>query len=182
MIQKISKYKYEGVTYNSFAQLKQANPYISFPKDATTDILKSLGIEKCEEYPALERCKEIMKAQAGRIFAQKRDVIRWVELEGTRYGIECAPEDITNFMAAKDLLKEDISNWDGTGETPRIFYKVWLTKTTKGKIFCTLEQLIEIQRAVRDSQLSAYMWYEAKKAEINKAESLEVLLKIILED
>ena len=51
MIQKVIKYKYEGNTYDSFAQLKQAYPYISFPVGADADVLATLGIEKVEEYP-----------------------------------------------------------------------------------------------------------------------------------
>lgn len=182
MIQKITKYKYEGNTYDSFSQLKQAHPYTSFPAGADEVVLASLGIEKVDEYPPLKRCKEIMRTQAGMRFAHKRDATRWIELGGTAYGIDCAPEDITNFMAAKDLLRDDISNWDGSGEAPRTFYKVWLSETTKDKIFCTMKQLIKIQRVIRDSQLSAYMWYESKKAEINKAENMELLLKITMED
>ena len=46
MIQKVIKYKYEGNTYDSFAQLKQAYPYISFPVGADADVLSTLGIEK----------------------------------------------------------------------------------------------------------------------------------------
>lgn len=70
MIQKVIKYKYEGNTYDSFSQLKQAYPYISFPVGADADVLATLGIEKVEEYPSLERCREILKAQAGLFFAK----------------------------------------------------------------------------------------------------------------
>ena len=70
MIQKVIKYKHEGNTYDSFSQLKQAYPYISFPVGADADVLSILGIEKVEEYPSLERCKEILKAQAGLVFAK----------------------------------------------------------------------------------------------------------------
>lgn len=74
MIQKVIKYKYEGNTYDSFAQLKQAYPYISFPvgADADVDVLSTLGIEKVEEYPSLERCREILKAQAGLFLPKQR--------------------------------------------------------------------------------------------------------------
>lgn len=60
MIQKVIKYKYEGNTYDSFSQLKQAYPYISFPVGADADVLSTLGIEKVEEYPPLECCKEVL--------------------------------------------------------------------------------------------------------------------------
>lgn len=73
MIQKVIKYKYEGNTYDSFSQLKQAYPYISFPVGADADVLSTLGIEKVEEYPSLERCREILKAQAG-LFLPKNEM------------------------------------------------------------------------------------------------------------
>ena len=73
MIKKIIKYKYEGDTYDSFSQLKQAYPYISFPAGADTDVLLALGIEKVELYPPLERCREILKAQAG-LFLPKNEM------------------------------------------------------------------------------------------------------------
>ena len=72
MIQKVIKYKHEGNTYDSFSQLKQAYPYISFPVGADADVLSILGIEKVEEYPSLERCKEILKAQAGLVLPKTR--------------------------------------------------------------------------------------------------------------
>lgn len=52
MLFKKVKYKYEGTVYDSFSQLKQAYPYISFPAEKTDDVLVALGVEKIEEYPA----------------------------------------------------------------------------------------------------------------------------------
>ena len=174
MIQKVIKYKYEGNTYDSFAQLKQAYPYISFPVGADADVLASLGIEKVEEYPPLERCKEILKAQAGLFFAKKRDAIRWVEIDGIQYGFDCAAVDITNFMAAYTPLLIA-----GTGTT---YYKVWLSASQKGLAELTLDGMTAVYNATREGQLAAYAWYEAKKAAIEKAESAEELNTIELED
>lgn len=174
MIQKVIKYKYEGNTYDSFAQLKQAYPYISFPVGADADVLSTLGIEKVEEYPPLERCKEILKAQAGLVFAKKRDAIRWVEIDGIQYGFDCAAVDITNFMAAYTPLLIA-----GTGTT---YYKVWLSASQKGLAELTLDGMTAVYNATREGQLAAYAWYEAKKAEIDKAKSIKTLLKITLEE
>lgn len=52
--------------------------------------------------------------------------MRWIEIAGATYGFDCAPEDITNFMAAYTPL---MVNQDGeTG------YKVWLDKDKKGLV------------------------------------------------
>lgn len=173
MIKKIIKYKYEGDTYDSFSQLKQAYPYISFPAGADTDVLLALGIEKVELYPPLERCREILKAQAGLFFAKKRDAVRWVEIQGTQYGFDCAGEDITNFMAAYTPLLVAAA---GT-----VSYKVWLTNSEKGMVELTLDDMNKVYTAVRSGQMAAYAWYEAKKTEIEKAKSVKTLLKIDME-
>ena len=174
MIQKVIKYKYEGNTYDSFSQLKQVYPYISFPIGAGDDVLLALGIEKVEAYPPLERCKEIIQTQAGLLFAQKRDTIRWLDINGNKYGFDCASEDITNFMAAYTPLLIA-----GTGTT---YYKVWLSASQKGLAELTLDGMTAVYNATREGQLAAYAWYEAKKAEIDKAKSIKTLLKITLEE
>ena len=173
MIQKVIKYKYEGNTYDSFSQLKQAYPYISFPVGVEADVLLSLGIEKVEEYPPLKRCKEIIQTQAGLLFAQKRDTIRWLDINGKKYGFDCASEDITNFMAAYTPLLIA-----GTGT---VFYKVWLSETEKGIVELTAENMTAVYTAVRSGQMAAYAWYEAKKAEIQNIKSVEDLNTIDLE-
>lgn len=174
MIQKVIKYKYEGNTYGSFSQLKQTYPYISFPAGADDEVLWALGIEKVEEYPPLERCKEIMRAQAGMIFAQKRDAIRWFDINGSEYGFDCASEDITNFMAAYTPLLIA-----GTGT---VFYKVWMSETEKGIVELTPDIMTAVYTAVRNGQMAAYAWYEAKKTKIKNTKSIKSLLEVTLED
>jgi len=173
MIQKVIKYKHEGNTYDSFSQLKQAYPYISFPVGAGADVLLALGIEKVEAYPPLERCKEIMQTKAGITFSQKRDSIRWLDINGNKYGFDCASEDITNFMAAYTPLLIA-----GTGT---VFYKVWLSETRKGIVELTTDNMTAVYTAVRSGQMAAYTWYEAKKSEIQNAKSVEDLNAIDLE-
>lgn len=172
MIQKVTKYKYEGIAYDSFSQLKQAYPYISFPAGAADDVLLTLGIEKVDEYPPLERCKDIMRTQAGMLFAHKRDAIRWVEFGSKKYGFDCASEDITNFMAAYTPL---FVVGKGT-----VFYKVWLSETEKGIVEITAEEMTNVYNAVRTGQMEAYVWYDKTKKGINAAETVEELNKIEL--
>lgn len=174
MIIKTIKYKYEGNTYDSFSQLKQAYPYISFPAGASDDVLLEIGIEKVEEYPPLERCKEIMQTKAGITFSQKRDSIRWLDIDENKYGFDCASEDITNFMAAYTPLL--------TAGTGTVFYKVWLSETEKGIVELTTDNMTAVYTAVRSGQMAAYTWYEAKKSEIQNAEDIKALLEITLED
>ena len=91
MIQKVIKYKYEGNTYDSFAQLKQAYPYISFPVGADADVLSTLGIEKVEEYPPLERCKEVL-INAAKLRRDTAEVAP-VEYKGNTYDFDTKSRD-----------------------------------------------------------------------------------------
>ena len=91
MIQKVIKYKYEGNTYDSFAQLKQAYPYISFPVGADADVLSTLGIEKVEKYPPLERCKEVL-INAAKLRRDTAEVAP-VEYKGNTYDFDTKSRD-----------------------------------------------------------------------------------------
>ena len=97
-------------------------------------------------------------------FARRRDVVRFLEIDGMTYGFDCATDDITNFFAAKDALRDDLAAWGGTGAEPKSFYKIWLNETEKGNTELTMQQMIFIQKTVRASQLEAYAWYENIKA------------------
>ena len=94
-------------------------------------------------------------AAEGKEFARRRDAIRWVD----GYGYDCNSEDITNFMAAFTPLLVA-----GTGS---VYYKVWLTETTKGVIERTYEQMLAVYNSVRTNQLEAYSWYEGIKTQLN---------------
>lgn len=84
--------------------------------------------------------------------------MRWIEIAGVTYGFDCAPEDITNFMAAYTplMVKQD-------GETG---YKVWLDKDKKGIVKLDYEGMKKAYDTVRSSQLAAYAWYEDIKAKL----------------
>lgn len=95
---------------------------------------------------------------AGAEFANRRDEVRWIEIAGVTYGFDCAPEDITNFMAAYTpiMVKQD-------GETG---YKVWLDKDKKGLVMLNYAGMKKAYDTVRSSQLAAYAWYEDIKAKL----------------
>ena len=95
---------------------------------------------------------------AGAEFANRRDEVRRIEIAGVTYGFDCAPEDITNFMAAYTplMVKQD-------GETG---YKVWLDKDKKGLVMLNYASMKKAYDTVRSSQLAAYVWYEDIKAKL----------------
>ena len=118
---------------------------------------------------------------AGAEFANRRDEVRWIEIADVTYGFDCATEDITNFFAAKDALRDDLDAWDSSGEEPKTFYKVWLSETEKGNTELTMQQMVLVQKTVRASQLEAYAWYGQIKAallSVTEAEGKEKLEEI----
>ena len=126
--------------------------------------------------PSLDELKEVKLNEAGELFAQKRDAIRWVKIDDTNtYGFDCASEDITNFTAAYIGLSNDLTK-SGT-----IFYKVWLTPETKGVVSLNITQMTNVYNVVRNSQFESYAWYEQIKQKINTCQSKEDLDAIVLE-
>lgn len=110
---------------------------------------------------------------AGAEFANRRDEVRWIEIADVTYGFDCAPEDITNFMAAYTpiMVKQD-------GETG---YKVWLDKDKKGLVMLNYAGMKKAYDTVRSSQLAAYAWYEDIKAKliaVTEAEGKEKLEEV----
>lgn len=110
---------------------------------------------------------------AGAEFAKRRDEVRWIEIDSVTYGFDCAPEDITNFMAAYTPL---MVNQDGeTG------YKVWLDKDKKGLVKLDYSGMTKAYDSVRSSQLAAYAWYEDIKVKllaVTEAEGKEKLEEV----
>lgn len=122
----------------------------------------------------LEYQKKYRIKEAGVLFAQKRDAIRFIDLpSGKNYGFDCASEDITNFMAAYTPLMVEKSGSAG--------YKVWLNQTTKGLVTLDYADMKFTYDTVRTSQLEAYTWYEAIKVQINACTTKEELDNITLE-
>lgn len=120
--------------------------------------------------PSLDELKEIKLNEAGELFAQKRDAIRWVKIDDTNtYGFDCVSEDITNFLAAYTFLDTQVEKSNTT------MYKVWLDKENKGIVELNLEQMSKVFNDVRTSQFEAYAWYENIKQQINNCQSKEEL-------
>lgn len=120
--------------------------------------------------PSLDELKEVKLNEAGELFAQKRDAIRWVKVDEIHtYGFDCANEDITNFLAAYTFLDTQVEKSNTT------MYKVWLDKENKGIVELNLEQMSKVFNDVRTSQFEAYAWYENIKQQINNCQSKEKL-------
>ena len=165
MIQKVIKYKYEGNTYDSFAQLKQAYPYISFPVGADADVLSTLGIEKVEEYPPLERCKEVL-INAAKLRRDTAEVAP-VEYKGNTYDFDTKSRDRLDIVL-KALTVQ------GEGATIG-----WAMADNSTAIITAADIMgVFVTSAVRSNAL--HERYRKQKAAIEKAESAEELNKIEL--
>lgn len=146
---------------------------------APARIMKELGAlpEGATTTAPEQTLKELKAAkikEAGTLFAQKRDTVRFIDLpSGKNYGFDCASEDITNFMAAYTPLMIEKSG--GTG------YKVWLNQINKGLVTLDYADMKFTYDTVRTSQLEAYTWYEAIKVQINACTTKEELDNITLE-
>lgn len=116
--------------------------------------------------PSIEELQEAKINEAGAEFAKRRDAIRWVQVsDSNAYGFDCASEDITNFMAAWKAAEVD-------GYTG---YKVWFTETSKGLVILQLVDFKTVFDFVRNSQLTAYAWYETISAQIKATTTTEEL-------
>lgn len=124
-----------------------------------------------------EMAKAEKITEAGALFAQKRDAIRFIQLDETRnYGFDCANEDVTNFMASYMPL---LIMRGGTTE-----YKVYLDETdldNKKLVELSFEDMYKTYSEVSTDQKKAYKWYEAVKAQLNACTTKEELEAIVLE-
>lgn len=108
-----------------------------------------------------EDLKATKLAQARTEFVRRRDAIRWIG----DYGYDCAPEDISNFMAAYMPIMVA-----GTGTT---LYVVWISETTKQQVELTVEQMTAVYNTVRASQFLAYQWYTGENGVKQQIEAAE---------
>lgn len=165
MIQKVIKYKYEGNTYDSFAQLKQAYPYISFPVGADADVLSTLGIEKVEEYPPLERCKEVL-INAAKLRRDTAEVAP-VEYKGNTYDFDTKSRDRLD-IALKVLTAQ--------GDAATINWA--MADNTTATITAADIMGVFVTSAVRSN--AVHERYRATKEKINTARNVEELNDIEL--
>lgn len=121
--------------------------------------------------PTLDELKKRKLNEAGELFAEKRDMIRWVAVsDGNTYGFDCANEDITNFFAA----------WKAAEKTESTGYKVWTSKTEKGLVILQLADFDTVFEAVRTSQLEVYAWYEKIRTQIEAATTENKLKTVVI--
>ncbi len=165
MLKKIIKYKYEGNTYDSFSQLKLSYPYISFPVGADADVLLTLGIEKVEEYPSLERCKEVL-INAAKLRRDTAEVAP-VEYKGNTYDFDTKSRDRLD-IALKALTVQ------GEGATIG-----WAMADNSTAVITAADIMgVFVTSAVRSNALHEH--YRVTKEKINTAQSVEELNKIEL--
>lgn len=139
---------------------------------------KEIPKEPAEPEPTLEELKENKLLEAKQVFAQKRDAIRWVQIDDINtYGFDCASEDITNFLAAYTALTNNVAK----SSTNTTMYKVWINETDKGIVELNLEQMNKVFDKVRNSQFEAYDWLEQIQTKIEACQSKEDLDAIVLE-
>ena len=92
-------------------------------------------------------------------FAADRDAITWVtQTNGTKYGYDRSPEDITNFMAAR--TRAELGN-----ET---YYKVYLNDVaTKQMIVHTVAMFNACLEQSAQEQIIAYTKFETLRGRLN---------------
>ena len=118
--------------------------------------------EQYTEQEPLEYARQRYLNMVGAEFANKRDAIRKININGKTYGFDCASEDIVNFMASWQAAKTD-------GKT---MYKVWLDDKTKGLVMLTVADFESVFNTVRQSQYQAYAWYNDVASKIKNAQSV----------
>ena len=160
MIQKVIKYKYEGNTYDSFSQLKQTYPYISFPVGAGDDVLLALGIERVEAYPPLERCKELL-INAAKMHRNTAEVAP-VEYRGNTYDFDTDSRDRLD-IALKSLSVQGEDATIGWG----------MADNTTATITAADIMGVFVTSAVRSNAL--HEQYRSIKEKIEAAQSVEDL-------
>lgn len=123
----------------------------------------------------LEYARNRFITQAGADFARKRDKTRFININGAAYGFECTNKAITNFISAKDTLRDQLEAWDGAGEEPSIYIKVLNKSGESVGVNLTLAQMKQVQEEVRKSQLEAYNEYNELKTKLEQATSTAAL-------
>lgn len=155
-------------TQNSYV-VKEYAKWVS-PTDLYLD--NNGNVQESEIPVNLDSVKSAKLAQAKALFAEKRDAIRFIALDGVTYGFDCASEDITNFMAA----------WKDAEMNGSTQYKVWTSETDKGVVTLTNDNFSTVFKSVRNSQFEAYAWLATVQAKIEACTTAEEVEEIILEE
>lgn len=124
-----------------------------------------------------EEAKQAKLNEAGAMFAQERDKVRFIQLdENRKYGFDCANEDVTNFMASYVPL---LIMQGGTTQ-----YKVYLNEadlSEKKLVELSFEDMHKTYLEVSADQKNAYEWYGAIKARIDVCTTKEEVESIVVE-
>ena len=180
--------KVETVIYNDAHDDCVVNDkFLPYPNSTfegyINDVDKYIAAKEKREYvppkePTFEEMKESKLAEAKRVFGEKRDAIRFIQVDDTNtYGFDCSSDDITNFLAAYTALTNNITK----SSTNTTMYKVWITKKEKAIVALNLEQMNKVFYLVRNSQFKAYEWLNKVEQEIQKAVSKADLDAIVLD-
>lgn len=121
----------------------------------------------------IDRAKAFAKAKANKLteiynsFCSERDAITWVtQTNGTKYGYDRSPEDITNFISAR--ARAELGS-----ET---YYKVYLNDVnTKQMIVHTVAMFNTCLEQSAQEQIVAYTKFETARSKINTATTIEEL-------
>ena len=128
----------------------------------------SIGEAWCSTMP-LDYAKKVKHAEAGLAFARQRDKVRYIALNGQSYGFDCAPVDITNFMA--NMKRAELL---GTSE-----HKVFHEGAKRVVEFSYLN-FKTVLLSVSEDQLKWYDWYKKKVAEIEGCQTVEEVQNVSL--
>lgn len=146
---------------NKIIEIKQSH-YLKNDNERPCYVWSKVG-EIYTDVEPLEYARQRYLNMVGAEFANKRDAIRKININGKTYGFDCASEDIVNFMASWQAAKTD-------GKT---MYKVWLDDNSKGLVILAVADFELVFNTVRGSQYEAYGWYNEMSAKIKTAQSVQ---------
>ena len=146
---------------NKIIEIKRSH-YLKNDNERPCYVWSKVGEIYTEQEP-LEYARQRYLNMVGAEFANKRDAIRKININGKTYGFDCASEDIVNFMASWQAAKTD-------GKT---MYKVWLDDNSKGLVILAVADFELVFNTVRGSQYEAYGWYNEMSAKIKTAQSVQ---------
>lgn len=146
---------------NKIIEIKRSH-YLKNDNERPCYVWSKVGEIYTEQEP-LEYARRRYLNMVGAEFANKRDAIRKININGKTYGFDCASEDIVNFMASWQAAKTD-------GKT---MYKVWLDDNSKGLVILAVADFELVFNTVRGSQYEAYGWYNEMSAKIKTAQSVQ---------
>lgn len=135
-----------------------------------------------DEIHSVEQAKEYRLIVLKKEYLEERDKFRWVVFKepkydggvivatGLKYGFDCNPQSIINFIAAiiPVLLSEDKA----------IDCLVWFEDGSRGIARFNLEEMKHIYMTIRNEQIMANIKYNEKKKLINSLNNIDKIMSI----